>query len=795
MTTETVSIRHRRVPVLRRLAVHRWRQLAALALMAFAFSTLAVGVAALQQSARAAQESGVRSSQAGYRYAVQDGDGADVTALSRSPGTVFLRNSPGFVLRHEFRTPATVKTVRVPGVELGVLLQGRWPSRHGDLAVSRAVVESLDAGLGDEVQVAEGGQPPTSARVVGITVNPSDVGAVDVVRYDAALEVAAGTIWLSNTDPYSLPELSDSFDKRVLTYRSIDSLVAEVSSRLPVGLSSTRYVPACLIAIFMVVVISLSLVFIPVAVLDVATLTAAGMAPRRAWGLVQVLACSALLVGQIAGATTAACVLQLARGRVSLSLGQYWTAIRIPWSLILWLIALTLVMCAAGRSAAVVARSVQARLSGRGDPSRSLFHLSMLMTVAGLSLLVAAVLAKRRSPPEQTAELAPMAALVVATALPVVLSGIPLQRMPMGTRALLRRFTSSFRVVVVVATVVALVTAGYSAKTTRDANAIEAGSRPPQPVGSLLITEIPDQAAESVIQGYRREGGRDVVQYALPDERELNFRVTGPKLLGCLRDVPVGSDPHSMPDKCFPQHTYSPINQIAIALDGVSLSRADPGLIDGGEVGLLLFVTGTGSTSELALTKASPDPRLGGNMPGLVVARDSPVARRFSLRPAGTRTVALLDFARLSQQAQARMRGAVARLAPAAQTADATAGDEFDQLRSLAKGAALGGAAVVVFLLWLGGGAVLAGNRRTLRCLIDVGASRRARTALAVRWAALPLAVFVLLLPLTLVSALTASVNESGRLGWIWVAPIVAGLTASGVLVLAFLRVPDRLAD
>ena len=243
------------------------------------------------------------------------------------------------------------------------------------------------------------------------------------------------------------------------------------------------------------------------------------------------------------------------------------------------------------------------------------------------------------------------------------------------------------------------------------------------------------------------------------------------------------------------QTVQSPVNNVALAMQPGAPAIADPGLVQQGTIGLMLFEGIDGSVSRSGTAPATPSELLGGNLPGLVVPRDGEVARDFGLRGGGTQLIALLDFADLGVQDQSAMRAAVTRLAPAAQSAEATGYGSYQARRAVSNMIVLSGSALVLLVVIVGGGAVALGNRAPLRSLVDMGSTLGSRRRLAARWVGVPVVAFMLGLPLAYAGATVSGLGVESSYGWLWVVPLLVGLMSNLALLPFLLRVPARSAD
>src|SRR5690606_10219675 len=105
-------------------------------------------------------------------------------------------------------------------------------------------------------------------------------------------------------------------------------------------------------------------------------------------------------------------------------------------------------------------------------------------------------------------------------------------------------------------------------------------------------------------------------QLKMVDETRQNVRVSGTGLVDCLDQAGAGANPHELPETCYPQGPRTPVNIVALD-DQASEPSADGGLVVGSTVGLIVFKAQTDDVLRTGRVRASADPSLGGNMPGL----------------------------------------------------------------------------------------------------------------------------------------------------------------------------------
>lgn len=780
------------IPLARRLALYRIKALALLTASGFVLGFAVLAVATVSESVHEAVETAVRADAAGRPYAIQAGSAAAVRAVSSVQGFAAVRDASGFVDYSSSRTPVVVRTTREKGLELGSLLQGRRAQVSTEGTLSRAAADSLGAAVGDKVDVEVKGEPGRSIRLVGITVDSNDRSDATAVVFDPDLLDRKVTLWLSKSDPYAIAALRELMDARSITYRSTDSSVGAALDHLPVNASSLRLLPLGLAFLLFVVFLMVAISLHPTAKRDALALMSAGMSSRRAWQVIARVALGGAFAGVSLGFMAAQLTLSLSRDPVSSVFGQFWLQVSFPTMTALGVLSgLVVLTLLSHKMSGVVSMGRRLNVMTMGVFSLSPKRAMVLLLIGSLFLVGSLIGAQTQNPASFVAALGPIGALMMVFGLPVTASSLSSRRRPPATRALLAKFNAGLHTVLIVAGVVAVLSGSYSAMKTHNARAFAQVSGSPQPRGSMLVTEVPAAAAEVIATKYVGAGGTKIAQFDLPDERRSSLRATGIKLVSCMERAQT-MNPDQVAATCFPQRTYSPVGIVVLSRDQQETgTQADPGILEEGQVGLLRFPSKAIAASRIGITNASALETLGGNMPSLVVSADGPVARRFDLRPSGTRLVAMLGFNSLPAKQQAQIRSTVSQLAPAAQVADADA-DAYASERAVANVVALAGAGLVTLIVLGGGLAMLVGQRRTLRTLADLSATSKQRQALAGQWIAAPLVVAVSSAVLAWASAASVQTSLSGSSGQLWLAPALAGAACCAVLFMAFIKVPER---
>jgi hypothetical protein len=789
-----VTARRRLAPALAR---HRRRPLALVAVATLTLTAAYATVATITASFHTAVADSVVAEQAGRSHSLLVVNAAaGLPAVERAAGLSPVRDTAGALQAGGGEFPVTTRVTRDAGLPVGVLVEGRYQRSPEEVTVTRAVARDLGVRIGSTVRVTVGDAAPADRAVVGLTVDPADRTAATVVTLDPRLAPADATAWLDDRDTFARPELRDALAERSVTGRTTRLLAADRAAREKVpGLD---YAAPALAGLMVAVLLGLLAALRSTAGRDVAALEGAGLPRRSGWWLVARLAAAALVVGTAAGGAAGPAVVALARGPVSGRLGQDWQRTTVPVPALLGLAAtlvlaaglLVAAVAAAGRwrrrpAATTALRRWRRRPGETGGAAAALKRgsLAALTAAAGLYVLSAV-------------QVLPVGASTAAGLLTALCAPAALVRLvgrggPPATAAVVRRLGAEVVVLATAVSLVAWTTAWYAARETHNAAASDRLSSPYQPSGSLLVLEVPERAAATLVEDYP---GRSVRAFDLPDESASQLRVTGTALLGCLGRSP-GADVNQLPQDCYPQLTAAPVNRVLLAPAGEAEVRADPGLLADGRVGLLRFQTGTATVTELADTAARPDPQLGGNMPGLVVPAGSALATRLALRPSGGRLVAFLDFADLPGGERARFRAAVSRVAPAAQVAEAGGGSN-ELARSVAAAVAVGGLALTCLVLSLGGLAVVSAQRRLRRVLSEMGARPDRRRAITLRWILVPAGGLLAGAGAALLSAWTSGIHDGHRdFGWTWSLPAAGGLLVCAALARQFSAVPARGAE
>ena len=775
-------------------ARYRWRMLVLIGLVCAVFAAAVVGVAAIVAASRQAIDDSTAGNQAGRPFVVQTGAGLART-LDATDGFEPIAESLGTIASGSRLVDGTVRVTKSPQLPVATLLDGRRAEQPAEVLVTLATASTLAVHIGDDVEVAAADQHAVSYRVVGVVVDPADRTAQGAILNDADLEPSAVAVWASDHDPASLKTVRTALERRTASYQTLDSALETSDERLPDAIADLKYVPWVLMAGASCVLLGLLLALLPVARGDVAGLQAAGMTARAASSPIVICVAASVLVGHVLGVVGVQASLALARDPLSAAIGQYWLVVPVPWTTTI----LSLAVVAAGivvvPHVVAVAEIGQTWRSRRSPKVASGPIYSALALLVGVLVMGAASLGTLSVPPSQVTLAAPLGAVLVAGGLPAFMRrALASRKSRAATRVIDLRLSHGVHGAVTFACIVIAAASSHSAQVSQDSSAFESSTRAEAPSGSLLIDALPDDAAGTLTRRFTDLGGEQFDAYEVPLETDTQLRVTSPDLIRCMSERHT-LDPDAVPAECLPTGTYSTINTVVISTTSIPAPSADPALIQGGEVGVLTFPTGSRTASTTNTVAASPGDTLGGHLPGLVLPADPDVLDQYGLQPGGTQIVVLLDFGSLGEQAKASLRSDVARLGPGAQVMDSTGDSAYQRDRVVAAGQAMAAGVLASVILILAAAVVALAHRRTMRVLIDIGTPSRPRVGMALRWAAFPALSILATLPIIVAAAQVAGVGSFADSGYWWAVPPATLLLASVVMPALLLRVPPRLGE
>ena len=220
--------------------------------------------------------------------------------------------------------------------------------------------------------------------------------------------------------------------------------------------------------------------------------------------------------------------------------------------------------------------------------------------------------------------------------------------------------------------------------------------------------------------------------------------------------------------------------------------RADPTVIDDGEVGLLVIEPQTSVIIGTQRVKAKPDAELGGFAPGMAFGPHSPLLRNLGFERSGLATVVLRGFDRLDPGARATLHNTILQEAPGASYLDDDMSSELvARDRLIADVLGVAGGLTVMLIFGAGVGTLLLGKRRLRRTLAEIGPLISLRIDLIARVLGVPVLGALVVTALIPAMATTVIGGDGGlSLGVAWVLPFAAVIVTSVVLGVLFLRVP-----
>lgn len=773
---------------------HRTAQTLVFLVVGLLIGAIVFGLSTYERSARRAISDSVTADLGGRRYALQTTNKAAIHELSTLPHVTAVQDDNGNVEFNRQALPVLIRSTTDPTAHLAFLVSGRYPGHIGDATLSRSVARSLGIGIGDTVLVTAAQNGRQRVRITGLTLDPAQKSTRTLVMVvpDSAADFHP-TIWLSKKDFYDTQSLQKFLDRRTATYQSLPVMLDHAQADQPQFVSDLHFLPTGSGLVLGIVLLTICAAFARHWVAYVDTLAAAGMSRNIAWKTMLSTITVAVLAGEAVGAVVSYALLHALRTPVSGWAGQEWARLGLAIPTLVAMLGLTVIVPVV--TLLVLRLSVGRKLwiPRTSVPSRRSTWIAGGVLLAAALVMIYSNWASHGAVDRRGSGLAPWMAALVGAAIPFAIPRLLTMGLPQSTKILILHLLSSLRTVSAIVAVIAIGCGTWAASTTYQANLDEAAVSPLEPAGSYVISGIPDLALPTLARTYQSYGGGTIRTYQLPDESKANVRVTSTGLVKCMATRKTLT-PDDVPNSCFPQRAASPINIVALGPAGSSPS-ADRNLIADGRVGLLEFRPNSAAADRVADTHAAPSRVLGGNLPGLVVPTGGSVARAFNLLPSGSSAVLLLDFGSLSQQSQLRIRSAVLRLAPGAQTADGSDPTAYDRLRSVANTVGLLGAAAAMLVLIVAGAALVVAHAPVRRTLVDLGSAASTRNTLVARWIALPLITSGCSLILAYLSATQFGSAERAGHGILWVAPAVAGMIAAVLIAFAFSQVPSSSGD
>jgi hypothetical protein len=757
----------------------------------FVLAATVFAVAMIRDSARAAAEKGLVSER-GYEVGwLVQADGEATWERLRGLPVVTMMSVVGTSVTYGSRSDfVEVRVLSDARPNFGVLVEGRFPSRPGEVALSRRVASSLGVGLNDRLLL---GAASAAANVVGVTVNPADRFNRSAVMVDERLlgaEPVAAVVEAANDGglPDDVSALGVSLT--VTSTRGVLDTLAHSDSGPGRPL---KRVPLVLFVALLVVPLSAAASLRRTAETDVRAMIALGLTSQRSWAVVQVAFALAAYVGTSLGVGISALTIWRGRDRVGLLFGQDWVSVQLPLA---WLLVLsftpglvvwnapTLVEAAK----AIIRSSARARSSIGPSAVRITDRLAFALFGSGCAFIVWSRLTLRATRGAITRPM--LGVLLVGAGAVMVISvmGRSGLRRPAlaNARRSLRTFVRWSAAAAIGLAAAASFYVTVSVADSRRGEEIGQGNWL-QPSYSFLVESIDSDAAEKVVTSYFEVGGTDVGRYRLLEESELQIRVTDIEVSTCIDD---GGRFEECASSAFP------LGDVAVEIGSPSSGAPDgpPAQIRFADEFSLPAVAieialGTNDSRTIGTITGTIDPRLGNNLPSVVLPPGTFQIGEELLRLSETERLAFFDFGRLSDKDQALIRSRVASLAPGSLTSEVNPSRASRTALGVARTVRVVSAFFVGLVLAVSGAAVLLAARPLRRQLGEAGASAWLRIQFGLGVFA-PLMVGSLVAALASAFAAAAVGRDLSFLGVASVAPLlVAGLVGLG-LSAAFATVP-----
>lgn len=663
------------------------------------------------------------------------------------------------------------------------LTDGAFPTSASEIALSSVAARELGVDIGGRIRVrlADG---PREPRVVGLLVDPADTSRPLALMTLPKLGGITANHWLLPRSPDQIPGVRQYSAKSQLTASSTATAIENRLAAPSATLSRLRYLPLGLGVIGGILVLTVAGALTPSARETVLALIAAGTSPKQAWLTIRQAAGFALLGGVTLGATAAVVMTKTSSSVLAAALGQHWSIVPIPTIALLLIFVAPLVLSALPTSLFRGIQSILARptRAQRGDGTRAA-EVGTLIAFAGFVLVAWAYFQPGVNTANRYGLLAIPGSLMIALGVREAAAWGLRWRATPAVRMAAATIDRRLRPIWILSLLFAATVAIYSALITHDANAIETLAEPEQPAGSLLVYEIPDQAADELTQQYKAAGGKDIERYELVTSSLGELRATTEQLSSC---VAAGGTVTA----CLEAEPSAAISGIAFGAAPDQTLRADASLVSSDRVGLLLFgEDGTVRTAKSA--SAEPDLSLGGNLPSLLIPPAHSLADEYQLTPSGMAELAFLDFSQMSDRDAVAFRNTLAAIAPAAQVSDTTSAATPREVElAQARLVALIGAALTVLAGVAAGATALIAYRQLRWVATAFGSSWKARATLSARSFGSALVGPLAAVAVVPIAVRVAGVPAAGDLGWIWAGPLVAMAACAGITMIGVMKSP-----
>lgn len=645
---------------------------------------------------------------------------------------------------------------------------GRLPEAPNEVAVSPEVAVALNLRVNSTVSIS-GASGSGVARVTGIVVNPGSRDDIAAYRQDQAMAHRHVDYWIVN--PIGLAQLEQDkatrpyVDSGALSVSSNSVLVSEALLRVPPRLQLLRAGIWISCGTAVLALMSIFINLIKPARRDVRNLTASGLDFKKAWALN--VGCAAILVaiGACLGSLSAAMAVGSQRERAGDWFNQYWSdhsASSGGLAAVGLLVIAVVPVFTASRYIVSNISSSESRRSHRGRVAQ--LATSAAFVLVGVALLSGYFIGGPKGG---------MAILTGVTGVVLLLHGLgpALTRicqsfLPRATGRLVAEIGSRRRVSLTLGCAVSALAAGYVVATVTPTASAGAGTPELQPPSSLLVLQVPDTELTEIVTAYREFGGRESLVYGMPISKLGDVRASASQL-----------------DNATPGGLFFVAFDAKLAQNSVVVSPE----LAGGPIEIAAY--GKSDVGKRKTIRGTQDSRLGGNLPGALVAPHGPVAREFGMRPSGFSMLAFLDFDDLQAVDEASMRSLIARAAPAALVSHADEADPAAQDRATGLAVSLIGSLVAVGAALAGllsSGVSLRGVRRACDDLGYIRVLRRRMSGATIAVELIPVFCVVMFLGFSTQRPFHLSFND-GLLS-VWVLPLFCQLVLILITAKMFFR-------
>lgn len=535
------------------------------------------------------------------------------------------------------------------------------------VALSAAAAMALNVDLGDTVTVTFGDQQQagTVLRIFSLPALPEMATAV--IAADAAPPGAA-LRWVANQEDLDREPLAGALESGTgLQLRSTLAAATESMDLLDTGrLAPLRFAAPALVLLACMLWAALTAALLPSWRRHLQGLEAVGLDQAQRQSILSGALTTSALLGVGAGAVVGVGIVLGGYTYLGRIVDHEWTGgIQSIGRLLGFLAAIALVTTCINL---LLVRPRRPRSQAAATTTRRWLTIASAATVV-LGLLLAGLAFASLDDPRYLVMMF-YAGTLICIGAPQLLHVAATRRRP--HRLAVARGTQIIRTTLVLpAVVVAVATFAPAFATTVTETSINLNRAlhiPDQPAGSVLIGGVDEGTQDLIASVWYDAGGRtEPLALQTPDEQQQQLRVSSPDWVECLKQSAALrlSDPMAMACE-LPRDTMSPLNSVALDTegDGSRTSDAlpvDPGLIQDERAGFVVLTDGD-RIDGIFTAAATPDPLLGGQLPGAIARPDQIDA--VALEPSGAATIVLLAADQLNDDQRDRLVPALSAAAP-----------------------------------------------------------------------------------------------------------------------------------